>query len=201
MSVDAVTGTLPRRNRRPWRNGIPCRTRPPCPNPVTVTSVSLLVGSKTDHRTVPDAIPAVHRIGKIEHLTVSKLAPIPLNLLCASRNRWRSGTFASVNLLSRTETRPQFRFEYFAGGVARQRVDDLQSLRMLVPREAFGQEFLKIGEPEIGLGDGARAADSRPPAPRPTSRPRGRSPPPRRSRDVRQGRSRPPRSRCSRRRR
>ena len=27
---------------------------------------------------------------------------------------------------------------------------------MLVSREPFGQEFLKIGEREIGLGDGAR---------------------------------------------
>ena len=61
--------------RLSWRSGSTCRTPPPCPNPVCVTTVSLLAGSKTDHRTVPDDIPAVHRIGRIEPVTVSKPTP------------------------------------------------------------------------------------------------------------------------------
>jgi hypothetical protein len=51
----------------------------------------------------------------------------------------------------RTETRSQFRFEDFASGVARQGVDDLQRLRMLVPRQPFGEEFIEITEVKIGM--------------------------------------------------
>src|SRR3954453_20045940 len=67
--------TLTTKPRLSWRSGRPCRTPPPCPNPVCVTTVSLLAGSKTDHRTVPDAVPAVHRIGRIVPVTVSKPTP------------------------------------------------------------------------------------------------------------------------------
>src|SRR5258708_34493714 len=64
--------TTPRVSRR---SGSPCRTPPPCSNPVSVSAASLLVGSKTDHRTVPDAVPAVHRIGRVETVTVTHTPP------------------------------------------------------------------------------------------------------------------------------
>jgi MFS family permease len=51
------------------------RTPPPCHSSHHVTSVSLPVGSKTDHRTVPDEFPAVHRICTIDSLSVSKRDP------------------------------------------------------------------------------------------------------------------------------
>ena len=38
------------------------RTTTPCPVPRCVISVSLLVGSKADHRTVPDGLVGLHGI-------------------------------------------------------------------------------------------------------------------------------------------
>src|SRR4029077_12356221 len=67
---EAAPNTEPRLLRR---NGRACRTPPPCPCSVCVIAVSLLVGSKADHRTVPDRIGAEHRIRRIVPATVSKL--------------------------------------------------------------------------------------------------------------------------------
>src|SRR3954453_9390271 len=72
--------------------------------------------------------------------------PRPLNVLCRSRNRWRSGTFASVNQILHAKACPQFRFHNLASRVAGQRVNDLQRLRMLVPRKPLGEELIEITE-------------------------------------------------------
>ncbi len=58
--------------RPSWRYGRPCRTPPPCTEPLSVTTVSLLTGSKADHRNVHDAAVGLHRIRRIDPLTVSK---------------------------------------------------------------------------------------------------------------------------------
>ncbi len=198
MSVPAVTRALPRRNFD-CRGATAASVARPllAPSPVDVTGVSLLAGSKADHRTVPDAVPHVYRIGSIEFVTVSKPTSPCLIVLCRSRNRWRSGTFARVNRICCAESSAQFRFQHFASRVAGQRVDDLQRLRMLVPRQPFGEEFVKISERDGRFPSPPR----RRPAPRPTSRPGARSPPPRRWPGGQPARSRPRRSRCSRRRR
>src|SRR5258708_27798164 len=79
--------------------------------------------------------------------------------LCPSRNRWRSRTSASVNLVRYAKPRPQFRFQDLASRVARQRVYDLQRLRMLIPREPFAEELVKITEVNGSVGDGAKGDD------------------------------------------
>ena len=67
-------------------------------------------------------------------------------VLYPSRNRWRSGTFASVIRFRTSKSCAQFRSKYFASRVARQRFDDLERLRMFVPRQLFGEERSRGGQ-------------------------------------------------------